>query len=303
MKKILISFLLLFISFIGVTQNQPGMVNKPQGGQTFNAEQYKIDRMKAAPKPNINMNTTATAPTQSNTSSSNYDAGAGYMKNRKEWNRKELALDYRKYSKKSKSKETQGLIFKYPDEQNVDVTHDLDGISAYNTTVFHNHQKEHDDYNNFQYDLYYSLPLTNTDSFGFGMQLIGHNSTFHECKDYTFFSFFITAGGKFYYLKKNIPSKLTSGFFGALEKNNPEMFALKNYESIPINAELKDVNLLTFTQWKNELKIAINDDVIFENKFSQCPVELDACPYNLFLNKGTVTFFEGSELYTEKKNL
>ncbi len=225
------------------------------------------------------------------------------MENTKEWKRKELALNYRKYTKKSKSKDVQGLHFTYPNEQSVEVAHDLNGIHAYNTTVFHNHQKEYDEYNNFQYDLYYSLPITNTDSFGFGMQLIGHNSTFHECKDYTFFSFFITAGGNFYYLNKHVSAKSTSGFFGSLEKDIPEMFILGNYKSIPINAELKDMNLLTFTQWENKLKIAINDDVIFENEFSQCPIQLDACPYNLFLNKGTVVFYEGSELYTEKKFL
>lgn len=301
--------LILAISASAVcsAQRQPGMVDKPGGGQVFNAEQYKIDRMKVAPAPNTNnyyyrAPSGSTSGSSSSRSSVSYDAGSAYMTNPKEWKRMELELDYRKYGRKSKSKETEGIDISSFGDDGVEVTHEEDGIQAYNTTVFHNHKKEYGLYNNILYDLYYSLPLTNSDDFGFGLQFIAHSSSFHECNEYTFLSFFITPRGKLYYMKKKLPSAKTSGYFGSLQRDIPEMFRLENYTKTDINAELKDLNLLTVTQWKNRFTIAINNDIIYEDQLSRCPVMLDATPYNLFLNKGKVQFFKGNELYTEKKH-
>jgi hypothetical protein len=302
--KVVLLMMATLLSVAASAQRQPGMVDKPGGGQVFNAEQYKIDRMRVAPAPNTS--NYYRAPTNSTTgsarSTSSYDAGSAYMTNPKEWKRMEMELDYRKYGRKSKSRETEGLDIKTYGDNGIEVTHEEDGIQAYNTTVFHNHKKEYDFYNNILYDLYYSLPLTNSDDFGFGLQFIGHSSTFHECKEYTFFSFFIMPRGKLYYFKKKLPSAKTSGFFGSLQRDIPEMFRLENYTKIDINAELKDLNLLTVTQWKNKFTIAINSDIIYEDRLSRCPVRLESTPYNLFLNKGKVQFFQGNELYTEKKH-
>ncbi len=305
MKKSIHLFLLTICSYTITAQYQAGMVNKPGGGQVFNAEQYKIDRMKEASKPNTNygiFNAPSSSEKKNEYSSSSYSPGSNYMNSKKEWRRKELTLDYRKYAKKANSKETAGLNFKFSDKESVDVSHSNEGIEVYKTNVFHNHNKEYHEYNNILYDLYYTLPLTNTPDFGFGLQFIGRNSSFHECNDYTFFSFFITAGGKLLYLKKKISEENATGLYSLLRKEVPEMFDINSYTSIPINAELKDRNLLTITQWKDKLSLGINSDVIYVDKLSKCPISLLFTPNNLFLNKGTVTFFEGQEMYTEKKH-
>jgi hypothetical protein len=306
LRQLLLLSLFLFIANATYAQNQAGMVNKPGGGQVFSAEQYKIDRMKAEMKPNTTIYSGSKTPstTTTNSPTSTYEPGTGWRTSKRVWRKKNYELDYRTRSKKSKRKETMGLSFSYPKDTGVEVTHENDGIEAYDNTVFHDHRKEYQEYNNIFYALNYSFKEGADSSFGFGLQFIARNSSFHDCDDYTFLSFFITAGGEFMYYKKKMGEndKFTSGFFPELRDDIPEMFDLSNYTKSSKNFSIKEISQLGVIQWEDELMVIINGEIIYQDKLSRCPVQLSKTPYNLFLNKGAVVFYEGEEIYVEKKH-
>ncbi len=238
---------------------------------------------------------------------SKYEPGAGWRTSTRVWREEKYELDYRSQAKKAKSKEAKGLEFKYPKGKGVEVTHENEGIAVFDNSVFHDHRKKKDwwhSYNNFLYELDYSFKENSDSSFGFGMQFIGKNDDLHDCNDYTFFSFFVSAGGKLMYYKKRMGKndKFTSGFFPELKDDIPEMFELSNYRKASQKISLADTNHLFISQWKNELIISINGQTIYQDRLSRCPVQLSQTPYNLFLNKGAVIFYKGEEMYVEKRH-
>jgi hypothetical protein len=281
---------------------------KTSDGTTFSSwydaqrHQAKIDA-RAAEKDKEEKEKAEKARKEGNT----YEPGSGYKTSTRVWREETLAIDYRSNAKKAKAKEINGLSFNYPKDKGVEVTHNKTGISAYDNSVFHNHDNKKtgsNTYNNFLYELDFSFHPKSTKDFGFGFQFIGKNDSFHDCDDHTFFSFVITAGNKLIYYKKKmgINDKFTSGFFPELKDDIPEMFNLDEYKTIRETITLREINHLFVSQWKNELVISINNVTIYKDALSRCPVMLQKTPYNLFLNTGTVTFFNGEEIYIEKKH-
>jgi hypothetical protein len=311
MKKDHIRILvLILLIFSGLNLSaQDGRVNLPGGGTTFSAEQYKIDRMKRELKPNTNLPsssraTSTTTNKPSGNSSSTYEPGSGWRTSTRVWREKKYELDYRRMARKAKAKETKGLDFDYPKDKGVEVTHTNDGIAVFDNTVFHDHKKEYQEYNNLYYDLNYSFREAVDSSFGFGLLFNSHNSSFHDCKEYTFLSFFITAAGDFMFYKKKMgkADKFTSGFFPELQDDVPGIFELEKYTKAAKKITNKEINQLGVVQWENELVVIVNNEIIYQDGQSKCPVQLNQTPYNIFLNKGTVIFFDGEEIYVEKKH-
>ncbi len=303
MKKInnAASFLIILI-FSGASvfaQQQPGV----RDGK-FNAEQYKIDRMKSEAKPNTNIPVNGKKEeTRSNgrllkpgEKLTNYDDFV-FTNERK--------LNYSKVVLTSEKKKIKTLEFEHTEINKLDVTHNKSGLEMYPSDLFHERELSTWSYNNFKYEISFSFDESAPGDFGVGYSFSTRPSDKHACDEYLFFAFIIMKDGRFLFQKSVLNRYKTYGTFNKLKKDAPHFFDTTNY-TIAEYAKQKPAQnsiRLTIQQIKGDFQIHINSIPVYQSEDYgfDCPVYSGETPYNIFLNKGKVRFGTGKELYIDKQ--